>query len=234
MLLSQNTVKILQNYSNINPGIILHQGNFQYTGSPIGSALVTSVTLPEDFPKEIVINDLDKFLKFYKNIKDAEIEFEDDYLTIKNTNESLHFYYGDKDMIVVPKKEPYPHDKIDMDFIVDSEFIQKFKSLSAIASNFKHIKITPLEENVQLTLCNKESENIAEHNYQILVDGSLSNESLRQSSFYLSMETLKAVLEGNYEFYLTVLEINSNFVYLLRMYNTTYNVNYWTSVIKAD
>ena len=90
MLLSQNTVKILQNYSNINPGIILHQGNFQYTGSPIGSALVTSVTLPEDFPKEIVINDLDKFLKFYKNIKDAEIEFEDDYLTIKNTNESIY------------------------------------------------------------------------------------------------------------------------------------------------
>lgn len=33
MLLSQNTVKILQNYSNINPGIILRKGNFQYTGS---------------------------------------------------------------------------------------------------------------------------------------------------------------------------------------------------------
>lgn len=233
MLLSPATIKILQNYSNINPGIILRKGNFQYTGSPIGSSLVTSVTLPEDFPKDIVINDLDKFLKFYKNIKDAEIEFSDDYLTIKNSVESLHFYYGDKDMIVVPKKEPYPHENVDLDFIVESDYMQKFKSLSSIASNFKHIKITPEENNIKLTLCNKESENIADHNYQIIVDGSLSNESLKNLSFYLSMDTLKMVLEGNYEFYLTTIEIKSNFVYILRMYNVTYNVNYWTSVVAA-
>lgn len=233
MLLSPATIKILQNYSNINPGIILRKGNFQYTGSPIGSSLVTSVILPEDFPKDIVINDLDKFLKFYKNIKDAEIEFSDDYLTIKNSAESLHFYYGDKDMIVVPKKEPYPHENVDLDFIVESDYMQKFKSLSSIASNFKHIKITPEENNIKLTLCNKESENIAEHNYQIIVDGSLSNESLKNLSFYLSMDTLKMVLEGNYEFYLTTIEIKSNFVYILRMYNVTYNVNYWTSVVAA-
>ena len=103
--LTTNTQKILSNFASINPGMVFEVGNVQHTISPLNT-IVCQTTLPEDFPQEFAIYDLDSFLKIYSKIPDAELEFTTDHCLIKNQTTDMKFYFADPQMVVVPKKKP--------------------------------------------------------------------------------------------------------------------------------
>lgn len=228
MKLSNTTVKILSNFAAINPGMIFNSGNVQYTISPLNT-IVCKTTLAEDFPQKFAIYDLEMMLKLYKTIDDAELEFGEDHLLIKNAREQIKFYYADSSVVVSPKKFPYNHDDIVLSFPVDNDVIQKIKSLANSATFFKHLKIFTKGKDICLALTNKESRERAINQYMINV-GQLDEAFETDLEFYIQMDSLK-VLDGDCEFVISNLDRpNADPVRILRIDNNTFNVQYWSAL----
>ena len=232
MKISNNTIKILSNFATINPGIIFEPGNVQYTISPLNT-IVCQANLIEDFQQTFAIYDLETFLKMYKAISDAALEFHDDHVIIKNDRENIKFYFADPQMIVAPKKKPFDHDNVIVRFPVENEIFNKIKSLTNVATFFKHLKISTREDNIILSLTNKDSRERAINEYDIIV-GQLDEDSPRDFEFFIQMDTLK-VLDGDSEFIISSLDRpNSAPINILRIENTSFGVKYWTSLDVID
>lgn len=226
MKLSINTQKVLSNFASINPGMLFEPGNIQQTVSPLNT-IVCQATLAEDFPQNFAIYDLESFLKFYKSIDDAELEFSKDYVTIKNqAGEELIYYYAEPEMIVAPKKKPYDHENHFVRFFVEAKTFQKIRSLSTYSSFFKYLKIWSKNGKIVLSLTNKESKS-AMNQYNVEVAD--LDSSVEPFVFYIQMSMLN-VLEGNFEFVISKLERGDNTIYIFRLVNTSFAVRYWTSL----
>ena len=61
MNLSDNTVNILKNFAGINNSILVKQGNQLRTIS-VAKNILAEAEIPEDFPRDVAIYDLNQFL----------------------------------------------------------------------------------------------------------------------------------------------------------------------------
>ena len=74
MNLSQNSIKILQNFSEINLNLLVKQGNSIKTISQMKNILAQA-ELSEDFAEEFAIYDLAEFLRALELIEKPKLTF---------------------------------------------------------------------------------------------------------------------------------------------------------------
>ena len=105
MKLSKNTFSILKNFSSLNSNILVKEGNVLKTLTPAKNVMAEA-TVEEDFSIEFGIWDLGKFLGTISLFSDPDFEFEDGYVSIKGSNNSLiKYYYSEPSLLTVPTKE---------------------------------------------------------------------------------------------------------------------------------
>jgi len=115
--LSQTTVKVLKNFSQINQGIVVHKGNVLRTFSPNRSTLAEAV-IEEKFPRGFGIYDLNKTLSLLSFTNENEIVVEEDFLEFKGLNGvgKIRQRYTETSLI----NSPDPNKKINInDFVVE-------------------------------------------------------------------------------------------------------------------
>ena len=99
MKLSENTVNVLKNFSDINQNILVKEGDILNTMSTmkniIGRAKVT-----ESFDKEFGIYDLNEFLGVLSLSKDADLAFEESFVKVKNGRSTVKYFYSDPSILV--------------------------------------------------------------------------------------------------------------------------------------
>lgn len=228
MKLSPLTTKILKNFASINAGMLFRKGVVQYTISPL-STIIAEAILPDCFERTFAIYDLEGFLKILKTFDDPELVFEEYFISIKENRKSAKFFYSDPSLVISPKKEPYAHDDVSLQFLVDSNTLKNIWTVSEISSYFKYLRIWSNEGMVVLSLTAKEVKERAINSYDIEV-GSLENQKLKDFSLFIQLENLK-VLEGDYEFVISELPAKTGkSVFILRLCNQTIPVTYWTSL----
>lgn len=109
MKLSSETLNVLKNFSNINPGIFFKQGNSISTVSPQKNILAEA-KIAETIPQDFGIYDLNNFLSVVSLFKDgAELEFDSKHIIIKGYGgrSKIKYRFTDPSMIVVaPDKRP--------------------------------------------------------------------------------------------------------------------------------
>jgi len=88
MKLTDSTKQILQNFSSINNRFMFRKGNRQATYSS-NKALVAFATTDLEFPEEIGVTDLRKFNACISSIKDAEVEFFETKINIRNSSSEM-------------------------------------------------------------------------------------------------------------------------------------------------
>lgn len=79
MKLSDNTVKVLKNFSTINQGLVVKPGKTLRTISP-NKAVLAEATVNEKFPHEFGIYDLNKSLSLLSMSTENEVEVEKEFL----------------------------------------------------------------------------------------------------------------------------------------------------------
>lgn len=104
MKLSQETLNILKNFSQINQGIFFKKGDVVSTISSQKNILAEA-TIKESFPRDFAIYDLPNFLSVLSLSKEnPEISFEDNQLVLVGNNgrATITYRYTDAAMIVCP------------------------------------------------------------------------------------------------------------------------------------
>ena len=133
MKLSSNTTMVLKNFATINQNLVIKEGSELLTMSSMKN-IVAKATVEENFPKEFAIYDLNEFLASLSIFKSPVLEFEEQYLTIKEEDQphkKLTYFYSDPSVVQSPSKTiTMPSE--DITFELTSGDLSKMKRASAV------------------------------------------------------------------------------------------------------
>ena len=103
MKISDNTKDVLKNFSTINSGIRVKEGNKLETISNMKNILAVA-TVSESFPTNFSIYNLPEFLGATSLLEDPDFDFGTSSLSIADTNSKLAYFYASEGMVVAPDK----------------------------------------------------------------------------------------------------------------------------------
>lgn len=104
MKLSEKTVTVLKNFAAINKNILIHPGQTVRTVSPSKTVLAKAI-LDDEFPKEVCIYELNRFLNTLALFNEPDLEFEETSLTVKSGPSKIRYTYANPELLTVAKDQ---------------------------------------------------------------------------------------------------------------------------------
>jgi len=100
-VLSKESLKILKAFWGINQNLRVQKGHVQTTMDP-WKRIYAQATLPDAFPAEFFLYDLDELLELYRKMQPDNIEFYDSYLSICSGDSRARITYCKPEIITYP------------------------------------------------------------------------------------------------------------------------------------
>lgn len=100
MKLSNETISILKNFSQIHSGFLFKKGSVLFTISG-QRTIVAKANIKEEIPKDFGIYDLNNFLSVSSLFKDGtpELQFDDSHVIFKNGDINIYYRTSHEDLI---------------------------------------------------------------------------------------------------------------------------------------
>ena len=117
MNISPETLNILRNFSSINSGLTVKEGNELKTVSAMKNIFARAI-VTENFDKEHSIYDLSEYLGAVSLFDTPNFEFNAEKVTVSEGDNSVQYYYADPQMVISPQKDinmPDPEISFDID-----------------------------------------------------------------------------------------------------------------------
>lgn len=187
MKLSKKTVELLKNFSNINPNLLIKQGNRLATITTHKNVMA-SVTVAETFPNDFGVYDLNEFLAAVSLFEDPELTFSAASVTMKENNNSIRFGAADASVLTAPTKEIVFPDS-DIDFTINASSLGMIQKTSAILRG-GDLLISGDGSKIVATVCDKKNSALNTYNLDL-------GTTDKNFNVYLKVENLK-MLPGDY------------------------------------
>ena len=117
MNISPETLDILRNFSTINSGLTVKEGNELKTVSAMKNIFARAI-VTDTFDKEHSIYDLSEYLGAVSLFDTPNFEFNAEKVTVSEGDNSVQYYYADPQMVISPQKDitmPDPEITFDID-----------------------------------------------------------------------------------------------------------------------
>ena len=132
MNLSDNTLGILKNFAGINNSILVKEGNQLRTISVMKNILAEA-QVPEDFPRQFGIYDLNMFLNGLSLHSDPNLDFEEEsYVTISEGRRKVKYFFADPQVIIAPPEKEITLPTEDICFQLESVTLEKLLKAAAV------------------------------------------------------------------------------------------------------
>jgi hypothetical protein len=132
MKLSDKTLNILKNFSNINQSILFKQGNKLRTISVMKNILA-ECTIQEEIPKDFGIYDLNQFLNGLSLYQNPELDFSNEgYLSMKEGKMRSKYFFADPNIIIVPPDKEIVVPSEEVTFDLDTQQLNNLLKAAAI------------------------------------------------------------------------------------------------------
>ena len=129
--ISKQTLGILKNFSSLNSNILVKQGNVIKTITPSKNGMAEA-TVPEDFPTDFGIWDLNKFLGVISLFSNPSFSFGEKSVKISDNKDStIHYYYSEPRLLTVPTKS-VNMPKVDQTFTLTDKLFAELQKASAV------------------------------------------------------------------------------------------------------
>ena len=194
MKLSEHTISVLKNFASINQNLVIREGSELQTMSAMKNIVARS-GVEENFPKEMAIYDLNEFLAALSLFTSPVLEFDEQYVTIKeesNPTNSLKYFYSDPSVVQSPSKTiTMPSE--DITFELTSGDLSKMKRASAVIGA-PDMVLENTDEPFKSILNAIDKKNDTANNYSL----DISTNGDGQFKFYFKVENLK-LMDGSYD-----------------------------------
>ena len=194
MKISNDTLAILKNFASINQNLVIKEGSELQTMSAMKNIVARS-GVEENFPKEMAIYDLNEFLAALSLFSSPVLEFDDQYVTIKeesNPTNSLKYFYSDPSVVQSPSKTiTMPSE--DITFELTSGDLSKMKRASAVIGA-PDMVLENTDQPFKSILNAIDKKNDTANNYSL----DISTNGDGQFKFYFKVENLK-LMDGSYD-----------------------------------
>ena len=194
MRLSEQTVSLLKNFASINQNLQFKTGNKLKTISPQKNILVNA-EIPESFPSDFAIYDLNKFLGVLSLFQDPTLEIGERSM---NVGGKVNYVFADPSMILVPPDKELVFPEPEVSFaLTNADFTLVIKAASLLG--LPHICV--VGNGTEITLEATDVNNSASDDYKTEVGGDyfIPNETF---NLVFKIENLK-LYTGDYHVELT-------------------------------
>jgi hypothetical protein len=211
-------LEVLQNFGSINQNIVFRQGTSLSIVSEAKNVMA-KIELDEPIPMDFGIYDATELVRVMSLVDDAEIQFNQDSLSLAGNGSSIKYYYSDIDMLTQPPSKEVTMPDPEVRFILTQDIHNKLKR-AASALGHKQIKIAADNESVKLIIT--DTKNATANNFTIRVEGEVFGDL--SDGFTIGIDNLK-LMPGDYE-----VQVSSKLVSHFK--NTDRNVQYWIALEK--
>ena len=214
MKLSDSTLAVLKNFAGINNSILVKKGNQLRTIS-VAKNILAEAEIPEDFPRDVAIYDLNQFLNGLSLHQDPNLDFtEDSHITIKEGRRRVKYFYADPQVIIAPPEKEINLPTQEVCFQLESSSLEK---LVKAASVYQLPDLSVLGENGEITMVVRDKKNDTSNEYAVNV-----GETDKEFEFNFKMENIK-IIPGAYDVVISS-KLLSEFT------NTQYNLKYFIAL----
>jgi len=202
MKISNKTLDIMKNFSEINQSLVIKAGEKKFKSVSQMKNILAHAEVEEDFPVDFAIYNLNDFIILNQKLNNPELDFQEKIVVLTDVKTkvpagydlySQDFGYADPNVV----KETYPKKDIDMpdetiNFTLLEQQYEQLKTMSSINKlNDILVKGCPTTNKIFLIVTNKK--NISSNNFTMQV-GEGVTESYKM---YFKTENLKMV-PGDY------------------------------------
>ena len=216
MKLSSNTTMVLKNFATINQNLVIKEGSELLTMSSMKN-IVAKATVEENFPKEIAIYDLNEFLASLSIFKSPVLEFEEQYLTIKEEDQphkKLTYFYSDPSVVQSPTNTiTMPSEEVK--FHLDINKLLEMKRAAGVIGS-PDMVLQKSSGNSSLLVKDKKNDTANNYSSDISTDGD------GEYKFFFKVENLK-LFDGDYN-----VKISSKNISHFK--NDKSNIEYWIAL----
>ena len=192
MKLSAETIEVLKNYSTINQNLLIKEGNQLNTVS-IMKNIISKATIPDTFPKEFALYDLNEFLAALSLFEVPTLTFNDNNITIKEESgtSELVYFYSDPSIVVSPKND-IKMPEASVNFRLTSRDFTKVQKSAAVLGITDLMLKTEVTGNIILTV--KDRKNDTSNDFSIVV----GTGATASKEYFFKTENLE-LLPGEYD-----------------------------------
>ena len=216
MKLSEHTTSVLKNFATINQNLVIKEGSELLTMSSMKN-IVAKATVEENFPKEFAIYDLNEFLASLSIFKSPVLEFEEQYLTIKEEDQphkKLTYFYSDPSVVQSPTKTiTMPSEEVK--FHLDMNKLLEMKRAAGVIGS-PDMVLQKSSGNSSLLVKDKKNDTANNYSSDISTDGD------GEYKFFFKVENLK-LFDGDYD-----VKISSKNISHFK--NDKSNIEYWIAL----
>ena len=190
MKLSDSTLTLLKNFSNINQSILFKQGKSLRTISVMKNILAEA-TINEELPKDFGIYDLNQFLNGLSLHNNPDLDFENDnFVVIKEGRSRSKYFFADPNVIVKPPDKSIELPSDDVSFELKTEQLDKLLKAAGI---YQLPDLAVIGENGVVKLVVRDKKNDTSNDYAVVVGETEGN-----FVFNFKVENIK-LIPGSYD-----------------------------------
>ena len=187
MKLSDKTVNLLKNFSNINQSILIKEGKQLRTISVMKNILAEA-TIEEEFPKDFGIYDLNQFLNGLSLHQSAELDFQNEnYVMIREGKSRSKYFFADPNVIVTPPDKSINLPSEDVCFVLDTKELDKLLKAAAV---YQLPDLSAIGEAGVIKLVVRDKKNETSNDFSVVV-----GETTDEFVFNFKVENLKILPE---------------------------------------
>jgi hypothetical protein len=214
MKLTDSTLAVLKNFAGINNSILVKKGNQLRTIS-VAKNILAEAEIPEDFPRDVAIYDLNQFLNGLSLHQDPNLDFtEDSHITIKEGRRRVKYFYADPQVIIAPPDKEINLPTQEVCFQLESSSLEKLVKAAAV---YQLPDLSVIGANGEITMVVRDKKNDTSNEYAVNVGETDSN-----FEFNFKMENIK-IIPGSYDVVISS-KLLSEFT------NTQYNLKYFIAL----
>ena len=192
MKISNKTLDVLKNFSEINQSILIKKGNTLKTVSTLKNILAHA-EVEETFPQDFAIYQLNEFIGVLTTMNNPDLTFHDKYVMLSQENGACtKYFYAEPSVVVAPEKDINMPSRDIMFLLVEKQYNDLLKMSSILQLNDILVKGCSKSKKIFLAVTNKKNDTSNDYSIEV---GDAVNESFKM---YFKTENLKMVA-GDYE-----------------------------------
>ncbi len=216
MKISNKTLDILKNFSEINQSILIKTGKKLKTVSTLKNILAHA-EVAEDFPQDFAIYQLNEFIGVLSTMSNPDLTFHDKYVMLSQENGACtKYFYAEPSVVVAPEKDiTMPSEDINFT-LLEKQYDDLLKMSSILQLNDILVKGCPKSNGIYLAVTNKKND--TSNDYSVKVGEGVTE----PFKMYFKTENLKMVV-GDYNVHISSKGIS-------HFENMTAKLDYWIAL----
>jgi hypothetical protein len=190
MKLSDSTLTLLKNFSNINQSILFKKGKSLRTISVMKNILAEA-TINEELPKDFGIYDLNQFLNGLSLHNNPDLDFtNDNYVVIREGRSRSKYFFADPNVIICPPEKSIDLPSEDVSFELKTEQLDKLLKAAGI---YQLPDLSAIGEDGVVKLVVRDKKNETSNDFAVVV-----GETEGKFVFNFKVENIK-LIPGSYD-----------------------------------